>query len=485
MCLTHEVCAPSFGVFISFTILSFLFLLYFYLLFFRSFFTSLILISDLLPIAGESHQVHSIRKLFASYGGTADHQKMQTHPPDPEMTTSINPPKSLLSLPKELMADICSQLDQKTAINLLYVHRSLHQPAESSIYRDITLSIPTYWGEPVLIRPGRYGTHEYVTWAKKQAKEVELAGRAEARRRAEELIIALSTRGLERWRYIRKMVIEPRVEANNAIIQILSLARNYVTEIEIVKSRDHIYRDQWTPTRKEAFWSKFADFGSVDKYTFPNLVKVIVSLEDWECNCLPELLLQRSPHLGHVELYGGTPTDYSHREPEDPDDYCDCPYQETPVCDATHRSPPWEATLRVAHIQCKAREGHGRPAELAEGIIASGNLEKLTVWVDNLVDEVGDACETVETMLFHPALEHLDYDVPTLTMDEALETLKENTELEYYSSLKTLIYPVLNLQVNHERLEVSLASSICSCTRADFNRNWISRITSCSPILNH
>jgi hypothetical protein len=130
--------------------------------------------------------------------------------------TSINPPKSLLSLPKELMADICGQLDQRTAINLLYVHRSFHQPAESRIYRDITLSIPTYWGEPVLIRPERYGSHEYVAWAKKQAKEVELAGRAEARRRAEELIVALSTRGLERWRYIRKLVIEPRVEANNA-----------------------------------------------------------------------------------------------------------------------------------------------------------------------------------------------------------------------------------------------------------------------------
>jgi hypothetical protein len=383
---------------------------------------------------------------------------MQTHLSNPQ-TTSINPPKSLLSLPKELMADICSQLDQKTAINMLYVHRSFHQPAESRIYRDITLSIPTYWGEPVLIRPERYGSHEYVAWAKRQAKEVEMAGRAEARRRAEELIVALSTRGLERWRYIRKLVIEPRVEANNAIIQILSLARNYVTEIEIIKSRDHIYRDQWTPTRKESFWGKFADFGSVDKYIFPNLVKVSVNLEDGDCSCLPELLLQRAPHLEHVELYGGTPTDYSHDEPEGPDDYCDCPYQESPGRKATHRSPPWEATLRVAHITCTAKESYGCPPELAESIISSDYLKKLTIRIEDLVDHDGDAYGWLALMLHHPTLEHFEYDIPNMTMDETLVSLAENAE-DPRSSLKTLIYPVPQVQVNHERLEVSLISSI-------------------------
>jgi len=357
------------------------------------------------------------------------------------------------------MADICSQLDQKTAINLLYVHRSFHQPAESRIYRDITLSIPTYWGEPVLIRPERYGSNEYVAWAKRQAKEVEMAGRAEARRRAEELIVALSTRGLERWRYIRKLVIESRVEANNAIVQILSLARNYITEIEIIKSRDHIYRSQWTPTRKESFWGKFADFGSVDKYTFPNLVKVSVKLEAGDCSCLPELLLQRAPHLEHVELDGGIPTDYWHNEPEGIDHYCDCPYQETPGRNATHRSPPWEATLRVAHITCIAKEGYGCPPELAKSIISSDNLKKLTIRIDDLVDEEDTAYIWLETMLHHPTLEHLDYDIPNMPIDEALDLVAE-TAMNPESSLKTLIYPVPELLVNHERLEVSPVPSV-------------------------
>ena len=48
MCLSHEVCAPSFGIDLLNIILSFLFLLYFYLLFFHSFSTSPTLISDLL-----------------------------------------------------------------------------------------------------------------------------------------------------------------------------------------------------------------------------------------------------------------------------------------------------------------------------------------------------------------------------------------------------------------------------------------------------
>jgi hypothetical protein len=376
---------------------------------------------------------------------------MQTHPPNPQ-TTSINPPKSLLSLPKELMADICSQLDQKTAINMLYVHRSFHQPAESRIYRDITLSTPTYWGEPVLIRPERYGSHEYVAWAKKQAKEVEMAGRAEARRRAEELIVALSTRGLERWRYIRKLVIEPRVEANNAIIQILSLARNYVTEIEIVKARDHIYRDQWTPKRKESFWSKFADFGSVDKYTFPNLVKVSIELEKWDCCCLPELLLQRTPNLTYVELRGGSPKDGSRETPYDDEDICDCPYQGSPNA-ATHISPPWEATLQEASISCKATSYLGTPPDLMESIMAAENLKKLKLRLIDAIDEDGNGSEWLFDVLHHPTLEQLEYDVSEIPFSDALEMTERDED--HHSALQVLIYPVPDINLASERLDVS------------------------------
>ena len=397
------------------------------------------------------------KEVFVSFlhplnDGKADHQEMQTHPPDPKMMTSINPPKSLLSLPKELVADICSQLDQKTAINLLYVHRSFHQPAESRIYRDITLSIPTYWGEPVLIRPERYGSNEYIAWAKKQAKGVEMAGRAEARRRAEELIVALSTRGLERWIYIRKLVIEPRVEANNAIIQILSLARNYVTEIEIIKSRDHIYRDQWTPKRKESFWAKFADFGLVDKYTFPNLVKVSVKLEIWDCCCLPEMLLQRTPNLEHVELQGGTATDLSHSEPQDPDDICDCPYQETSEGN-THISPPWTGALRGASIDCPATGYDGNPPNLMESIMNARNLKKLTLRLEDAIDEGGDEQDWVSDLLHHPTLEHLEYDVPEIPFISALEMAE--CEKDHHSALQALIYSVPAINLASERLEVS------------------------------
>ena len=382
---------------------------------------------------------------------------MQTHPPDPKMMTSINPPKSLLSLSKELMADICSQLDQKTAINLLYVHRSFHQPAESRIYRDITLSIPTYWGEPVLIRPERYGSNEYIAWAKKQAKEVEMAGRAEARRRAEELIVALSTRGLERWRYIRKLVIEPRVEANNAIVQILSLARNYITEIDIIKSRDHIYRSQWTPTRKESFWGKFADFGSVDKYMFPNLVKVSVDLEKWECCNLPELLLQRAPKLEYVGLRGGDPKDASHAD-YDHDDDCDCPYQQG-VGESTHLPPPWEATLRVASISCGATAYFGAPPDLMESIIVAKNLEKLTLRLTDAVDEDGQGTEWLSDLLHHPTLEHLEYDIPEIPFSEALDVAERDED--HHSALQVLIYSVPDINLASERLEVSHVYYCC------------------------
>jgi hypothetical protein len=225
---------------------------------------------------------------------------------DPNPIIPINPPKSLLSLPKELLTEVCSLLDRKDAISLLYVHRSLHQSAESRIYRDITLSIPTYWGEPVLIRPegSPYGTNSYCTWAKKQALQVENAGRAEARRRVEEMIKVLS-RGTERWRYVRKVVIEPRVGANNAILQFLSLAREHVSEIEIITSRKHIFRDQWQPVPSQTIWAKLLDFDIGEQFDFPNLSTIKVALEGYDCSSSPLALIHLAKGLQHLEVVGG------------------------------------------------------------------------------------------------------------------------------------------------------------------------------------
>jgi hypothetical protein len=220
--------------------------------------------------------------------------------------TPINPPKTLLSLPKELLTEVCSYLDQKTAISLLYVHRTLHQPAESRIYREINLFIPTYWGEPVLIRPAnlRYGTDPYCTWAKKQALYVENAGRAEARRRAEEMIKVLS-RGDGRWRYVRKVVIEPRPGAVNAIIQILSLAKEYINEIQVVQSRKHINRIQWEPPMLQTIWAKLLDFQSYGNFIMPNLSTIRVRLEKYDCSAVPLTLIVLAGRLDVLEIDGG------------------------------------------------------------------------------------------------------------------------------------------------------------------------------------
>lgn len=268
------------------------------------------------------------------------------------------------------------------------------------------------------------------------------------------MIVALSTRGPERWRYNRKLVIEPRVEANNAIIQIMSLARNYVTEIEIIKSRDHIYRDQWTPKRKESFWSKLVDFGSIDNYIFPNLVKVSVDLEKWDCCCLPELLLQRAPRLEEADLRGGYPINSSHTDLVDEDE-CDCPYQEidgkTP-----HISPPWAATLRAATISCRATAYYGSPPDLMDNIIKADNLMKLNLRLTEAGDEDGDSSPWYANLLHHPTLEHLEYDVPDVPFSEALEHAeRDDTD---HSALQTLIYSLPAIEMAHERLEVSPAT---------------------------
>jgi len=387
----------------------------------------------------------------------ANHQKMQTHPPSPK-TSPLSPPRSLLSLPREVMSDVCAQLDQKTAINLLFVHRSLHQPAESRIYRDITLSIPTYWGEPVLIRPDiEYGSDEYVAWAKRRSMRVELAGRAEARRRAEEMIMSLS-RGVERWRYVKKLVIEPRVEANNAIVQILSLARKYVTEIEIIKSRDHIYRDQWTPTRGDTFWSKLAGFGSVKQYSFPNLVKVTSSLESWECSCLPELLLIRAPRLEVVKISSDLTYDASsHAEPRSYEDGCDCLHDVDVDPRLDHVRAGYHRTLREATIDCSVDEDNDFPSALILNVILANNLVKLSLTVNDVVDDDGLGTSVIAEIIHHHTLSYLLWNVSERPMPLALGLMAfayRHGDGQLFA-LQVLIYASPLFDLSQERLEVS------------------------------
>jgi hypothetical protein len=134
--------------------------------------------------------------------------------------------------------------------------------------------------------------------------QVENAGRAEARRRVEEMIKVLS-RGTERWRYVRKVIIEPRVGANNAILQFLSLAREHVSEIEFITSRKHIFRDQWQPDPSQTIWAKLLEFDMGEEYNFPNLSTIKVALEKYDCSSSPLTLIHLSKRLQHLEVVGG------------------------------------------------------------------------------------------------------------------------------------------------------------------------------------
>jgi len=347
------------------------------------------------------------------------------------------------------MTDICSRLDQKSAISLLYVHRSFHQPAESRIYRDITLSIPTYWGEPVLIRPPHlhYGTEPYIKWAKKQAKEVEMAGRAEARRRAEEMIMNLS-KGTERWRYIRKLVIEPRVGANNAIVQILSLARQYITEIIIVTSRKHIYRSEWAPKTGETLWAKLADFGPFETYTFPNLNTIAIDLERYDCCSSPAYLIDRASGLQVIKLNGGNARYQEHERPENGDEDCEC----ASWYDFAETHESMLGSLRIVDIAYDACGIDETSPRLIRRCLAQSGITELKINIENAAFNE-DGSGWLEDILLHSSIEHLEYDIPTIPIDEAIEELPGIEDAE--AVLQSLIHHTPNLGSADERLQVS------------------------------
>jgi hypothetical protein len=268
-----------------------------------------------------------------------------------------------------------------------------------------------------------------------------MAGRAEARRRAEEMIKILS-RGPERWRYIRKLVIEPRVGVNSAIVQILSLARNYIVELEIVKSRDHIYRSQWSPRKGETIWAKLADFGPFETYTFPNLKSISVQLEDYDCVNVVGHIIQRAPGTLHIKLEGGDTNYFGHEENEDGED-CDC------MLWSNHQAPNLAPNCKVADISCPAHEGCGTPPLVVSELLRLSPLTSLKIRLDGAGTENGTGW--LDTILMDEAIAHLEYDIPNIPFSEAVE----ETGLVDNYAIRSLIITLPDISAAHERLQVS------------------------------
>jgi hypothetical protein len=287
-----------------------------------------------------------------------------------------------------------------------------------------------------------------------------MAGRAEARRRAEEMIMILS-RGTERWRYIRKLVIEPRIGANNAIVQILSLARHYITEIEIVKSREHIYRSQWKPKSAETLWAKLADFGSFETYTFPNLKSVRIDLEDYDCCDSPGYLIDRATGLQRITLHGGSADYPGHEHPEHGDNDCECASW---VNFAEDHAPTF-ASLRSVDIAYVADESGDYPPRLIRRCLVQEGVTELKTNIKNAgIYETGP--EWIEEILNHASVKHLEYNIPLVSIDMAVEELEMSDAAPV---LQSLIYHIPKLASADERLQ---ASHFSISARYLFNADW-------------
>lgn len=263
-------------------------------------------------------------------------------------------------------------------------------------------------------------------------------------------MIKILSRGPERWRYIRKLVIEPRVGANSTIVQILSLAREYIVELEIIKSRDHIYRSRWNPKKGETLWSKLVDFGSFKTYTFPNLKVLSVDLENYDCASLPGHIIQRTAGLRHVTLKGGKAFYQGHEADEEGDD-CDCRAWDD------YCSTPMAPELQTADLTCPAPDDNGPPPSLICRLMQIRSLEKLRI----SIDDAGEGPEWLDDVIDHPNIKHLEYDIPDIPFEEAVELVGGSIES---SALRSLIVTVPDISSAHERLQVS--HRICCCSHS-------------------
>jgi hypothetical protein len=226
------------------------------------------------------------------------------------------------------------------------------------------------------------------------------------------------------------------------------LARDYITDIEVIRSRDHIYRTEWSPKRGETFWEKLLDFGPFKTHLFPNLQSASFKLEVRDCANVPGLILQRAPALQHISLEGGDPRWPGHEDGGD-DDECACDmwsqYEDV--------MPDYE-NLRSLHVACKGCHDNGVPPYLVRHLLDNVAIPSLKIRVEDARIDEDNGMEWLYDIIESRSLTYLEYDVPGIPFSEALE----ERDVEH-SVLRSLVIPVPEMEPMHERLQVSLSPS--------------------------
>lgn len=192
-----------------------------------------------------------------------------------------------------------------------------------------------------------------------------MAGRAETRRKVENIILVMDD---ERRKCVRKVVIEPRPGANNAIVQVSSFVKDHVREMELMPLRDHIFRDQWQPTRSEMLWHKLLDFG-LQNDCFRNLETVTIeySVTDHADNLIS--LLRLSPNIRVLHITAAGDIDYH-------PSHCDCGSQH--LADE-YRSLDELPLLEQLSITSKGPADGGLQEWISDLLQAAGNLRSFTL----------------------------------------------------------------------------------------------------------
>ena len=81
----------------------------------------------------------------------------------------------------------------------------------------------------------------------------------------------------------------------------------------------------------------------------------------------------------------------------------------------------------------------------------AGNLKKLNLRLEDAIDEEGGEQQWISDLLHHPALEHLEYEVPEVLFSAALKMAEREGD---HSALRVLIYSVPAINLTSERLDV-------------------------------
>ncbi|KAI9634337.1 uncharacterized protein MKK02DRAFT_39014 [Dioszegia hungarica] len=185
-------------------------------------------------------------------------------------TSSSRPPRTLQSLPQELISLIISNLDRAGAISLRLTSSAFSNATEEFLWRTIDLCVPPHYGELPSVQPCATSEDKaYREWAEGMAQSAVVKVRAALKDKMRRVALAGDERRMRMVEIIRVMAIPGAVYG---FLHTLEIVSSHLKRLELYVPDRYVFDYGWPAGLNETLDFKLIDIG----LEFPALTYVYI-----------------------------------------------------------------------------------------------------------------------------------------------------------------------------------------------------------------